>query len=309
MVEKRRRPCGLLWKGNAESGPGRWLEYRIEGLRFDEYLAMRRHGQNDREPDLKDFGDFLTVGGFPEHASEEPSSLVREKIKQDIVDKAIYHDLIQMSGDSGIDIERVRRLFVYFVQAPGTIFNAKNIAKYLEAKEPSVRNWLDLLRKTRLVLALDQYSKTASGSLKRSPHPKIYPFDHGIVTAFSSLPRPLSDPQLRGRVMETVVYRHLRDLVGGTAGDIFYYRWKNLQEVDLVVRHEERIIAIEVTAGADARSEKVKKFKTALGGFKHDRAVLIHGGTERGSRKGFAMLPLDRFLMQPASVLGEDADA
>jgi predicted AAA+ superfamily ATPase len=63
---------------------------------------------------------YLMAGGFPEHAQSDDYYQVRERLRADIADRAIRRDLLRL----GVDVERLRALFVYLVQDSGAILNA-----------------------------------------------------------------------------------------------------------------------------------------------------------------------------------------
>jgi len=62
----------------------------------------------------------LEVGGFPEHIQAMvPVREARQRIREDIAERAILRDLRQ----TGVDIERIRRLFVYLINGSGNAWN------------------------------------------------------------------------------------------------------------------------------------------------------------------------------------------
>ncbi len=122
--------AGVLRGGAVESGQGRWDELRIEGLSFGEFLRFNAPGQSAQETlqlSPNSVERYLTVGGFPEHALSDEYNQVRDLVRKDIAERAILRDLLSL----GLDVERLRKLFVYLIRDSGAIFNASTRARDL----------------------------------------------------------------------------------------------------------------------------------------------------------------------------------
>ena len=134
-----------LRQGGVESGQGRWDEIPIEGLTFGEFLRLGSLRDEDAAPtivrDPQAFERYLEVGGFPEHIQTMFPREARQRIREDIAERAILRDLRQ----TGVDVERVRRLFVYLINGSGNAWNQAKRADDLEANRKSVADWLSVL--------------------------------------------------------------------------------------------------------------------------------------------------------------------
>lgn len=298
--------AGQLRNGGIESGPGRWDEINIEGLTYSEFLML---GANDgetvqdvasREPGA--FRRYLLFGGFPEHArlgGQQQNPLAR--IRQDIVDRAILRDLRR----EGVDLDRVKRLFLYLITDSGSIWNAEARANDLGANSKSVVDWLTLLEQTHLVRRLErEVSSGAKASTKIKSRPKIYAADHGLITALSGGADPLSDSEIRGRVLEAVVYRHLRE--HDDAGNVTFFRPAEDLEIDFLLPGPRRSsVAIEVTSATDVDSRKLLRFTKAAGVAGSRKRLLIHGGIGRHSEGAVELVGAKDFLLAPDQWLGD----
>jgi hypothetical protein len=293
----------LLRTASRESGQGRWDEHLLEGLTFREFvgiLAGREESTDDfvrRVPNA--VGAFLAVGGFPEYVSASLSSSpsdrlkVRERLRADIADRAILRDLLRL----GLNVERVKDLFVYLVQDSGAIFNAASRARDLDADERSVRQWLRLLEDTHLLSRLDQHAVRPTA--RRRSQPRVYASDHGLVGAFALTPAPLDDPRVRARLYEAVVFRHLRSVRDKLGAELTFLRYRDDLEVDFVVASGSELTLIEVTSSTTASREKLKRIASAAGLVKADRCLLVHGGPVAGKQGRTELVPLLSFLLDP----------
>ncbi len=286
-----------------ESGLGRWDETLLEPMCFPEYLSLLEGGNKDpervfaQEPGTLE--RYLTIGGFPEHFKTgiESSVLVGRRLREDIAERAIMRDLAR----TGIDVTRAKDLFVYLAQESGSIFDARKLADTLQADARSIRQWQNHLVDTCLLRVLGRYGKGARSKMGGRQRPKIYAADHGLVNAFTPGPSPARDPDLRGRLYETTVYRHLRTL--GEDVDLSYFRVKDDLEADFVVQAGTQAAVIEVTAGRAPTRRKIGRLNAAGDRLGMDLRVLIYGGVEIATVSGVHLLPFHRFLLRPQSVL------
>ena len=297
--------AGHLRDGGIESGPGRWDEISIEGLTYSEFLMLGANpGEtaNDvaaREPSA--FRRYLLFGGFPEHArlgggQEDPLA----RIRQDIVERAILRDLRRQ----GVDLDRVKRLFLYLATDSGSIWNAEARASDLGANSKSVVDWLTLLEQTHLIRRLERDNARAKASSRLKSRPKIYAADHGLITALSAVSDPISDTDIRGKVLEAAVYRHIREF--DRSGNVTFFRPGEDLEIDfLIPRRGQPPIAIEVTGATNADSRKLLRFSKAARLAGSSRQLLVHGGIGLHSEGTVDLIGARDFLLAPENWLGD----
>lgn len=302
--------ASTLAHGGRESGLGRWDEHHLEGLTFREFVALNV-GEGEtieqtsrRLPNLKDL--YLALGGFPEYARSIDVRGVRARLREDISAKAIERDLARF----GLEIERVRALFTYLVASSGDIWDAQGRADDLKADRRTVGEWLQKLKDTALVVALDQHTGDKP-TLRLRARPKIYAADHGLVNAFASA--PLRSAEARPKVFETVVYRHLRELLRDPLDRLSYLRVGNRLELDFFLATADRRVGVEVTSSAEfkGRSSQLNEAAERLG---LDSVFLVYDGlaerevrTEKGPT--ITLLSLSSFLLHPERILEGRRDA
>lgn len=297
--------ASVLRQGSRESGQGRWDELWLEGLDFREFVALRSPPGESFAAALaaapNHFDDYLELGGFPEYANSEPSAEVRRRLRTDVVERAILRDL---AGRVENPI-RVRDLFVYLVQESGGLLNVQNRARDLGADHRSVASWLALLEDTLLVATLPLATPHAAARLRSQP--KVYAVDHGLVHVFAAVPQPGRDHEVRSRVFETVVYRHLRDLARDLEAQLGYWRGAKGAEIDFLLRGRDgRAVAVEVTTGWRPRPDKLAEVAKAGEGAGVARAILVHGGLEEGRVGAVHVMSLGQFLADPLRAVAEE---
>jgi predicted AAA+ superfamily ATPase len=291
----------LLREGTLESGQGRWDRLRIEGLSFVEFLRLL--GPNESSLDVfrrvpNAIDRYLAIGGFPEHVPSSNFSLIRERIRDDVADKAIRRDLIRL----GLDVERVHDLFVYLVQDSGAIFSARKRARDMGADERSVRHWIRSLEDAHLVELLPRHTGNAAARLRSQP--KLYASDHGFISAFTPIPKPNTDSGIRGRVLEAAVFRHLRDVRARLEqSHLSFFRDNGDLESDFVLEYPEGRLVVEVTASSDPPPRKFERLRSVGEMLSASKVVLLQGGLVRADGNEMSV-SLPDFLLNPPMILG-----
>jgi predicted AAA+ superfamily ATPase len=287
--------ASLLADASLESGQGRWDDHFLEGMTFLEYQRL----STDRRPEL--VLRYLRTGGYPGQLWEDNPGLGRKRLREDIIDRAILHDLLI----HGVDVARVKALFTYLIQASGSQWEAGNRARDLDADPRTASQWLRLLEQTGLVAVLPRWTPGKSGKVGKASselrqHPKVFAADHGLVLAFAA--QAADDAQVQGRVFETVVYRHLRSLADDGV-KVAYFRADDRYEIDFVVSLNGAWIGVEVTSAKAIDDRKIAKLIAAGARMRAKRLVLIYGGLVDEERQGIKIVPLHRFLTNPGRAL------
>jgi len=289
----------LLRDGARESGQGRWDEIYMEGLTFREFIQLHGRPGEELETVLRRAPNiherYLALGGFPEYVLQEDFPEVRRRLRSDIAERAILRDLSGL----GVDVERVKDLFVYLLQDSGAELNAEARARDLGADPRSVREWSRLLSDTLLVSPLERFNRNAAAGLRSKS--KIYAADPGLVMAFA--PLPVQDASVRAKAFEAAVYRHLRETAREREGRLSYFRQGEDLEIDFVLEDQSGLVAIEVTSGLRVRADKLERLRQAAKKLGTDRRLLVHGGVIEETAEGVETVPLQRFLLDPSALL------
>lgn len=291
----------LLRREGSESGQGRWEELRLEGLSFAEFLRLISIPGETLQETLRRVPNaverYLAVGGFPEHALSSDYYQVRERIRTDVADRAIRRDLLRL----GVDVERLRELFVYLVQDSGAILNAATRSRDLGADPRSVAHWVSLLEDTNLITRLYRHVGSAAARLRSQP--RIYAADHGLIAAFTPGGSLERGQNARGRAVEAVVYRHLREVARDVRADLTFFRHNDDLEADFVLDWKGGRTVLEVTGSLEPASKKFSRLLRVGDSLKTKRLLMIHGGVVDAANAPVTSLSLATFLLEPSSIL------
>lgn len=258
--------ASLIKKGT-ESLAGRTIEETIYPFSFYEYLSYRLKNKKlmailihlrdifipftfvdiivltPYVPEIKIvFEEYLEKGGFPNLFDVEEELLWKRLLREDIVEKVIYRDMVELYGIKKPEI--LEKLFLYVVNITSQILSVSDISNSLGLSREYSEKYLLYLEQALLIKRLKKYAKSIEKSLRSQE--KVHLLDPGLINAFSRAEK--------GRVLESMVASHLlRDgrvkgggggERGGKRGKVYYFRDK--YEVDLVYEIDNEIFPVEI---------------------------------------------------------------
>ena len=129
-----------------------------------------------------------------------------------------------------------------------SLFNAQEVANEVGVDGKTITHWLSVLQASYLVTLLPPYYENIPKRLVKTP--KLYFNDPGLACYLLDIesPKQLDRDKMRGAifenfiVMEAIKHRYNQGLEGG----VFFYRDSNQNEVDVLLKQEGEITAIEV---------------------------------------------------------------
>ena len=193
----------------------------------------------------------------------------------------LERDLRQFAQiDRLLDFRRVMELLGL---RSGQILNQSELGRDASVSQPTVHRYLNLLETTHLFERLPAYITNRTRRLMKSP--KAFWCDPGLAVFLSGYytHQGLRRARELGAFFETLVFLHLRVLVGLLIppARLYYWRTRGGTEVDFVIEHGRRLLAIEVKRSAhvgygDTMSLRafLREYPEASGG------LLLYGGRE-----------------------------
>src|SRR5690606_19332201 len=235
---------------SAESGAGRFTDFLLTPLTFQEYIHLKKldhliyggkiqYGNKDIQYCLthdpkelnKEFINYLNFGGYPEVVlSEKIQNDMGRYVKNDIVDKVLLRDLTSLYGIK--DVQELNRFFTYIAYNTGNEFSYETMSKESGIQKDTLKKYLEYLEAAFLIKVLNKVDINAK-RLKRVTSFKVYLTNPSLRTALFS-PVAETDSEM-GNMIETAVlsqWMHREKL------DLTYARWKEGRyegEVDLVL--------------------------------------------------------------------------
>ncbi len=241
--------AALKWH-STESGAGRFTDFLLPPLTFQEYIHLKgldhliRNGEiqygdknipyclsHDIKALNQEFVHYLNFGGYPEVVlSEKMQSDMGRYVKNDIVDKVLLRDLPGLYGIK--DVQELNRFFTYIAYNTGNEFSYETMSRDSGIQKDTLKKYLEYLEAAFLIKVLNKVGVTAK-RLQRITSFKVYLTNPSLRTALFS-PVAATDAEM-GNVVETAIlsqWMHREKL------DLQYARWKEGRkegEVDLVL--------------------------------------------------------------------------
>ncbi len=246
--------AALKWH-STESGAGRFTDFMLPPLTFQEYIHLKKMNHlifdgfldygtkslpycltHDVKALNKEFVHYLNFGGYPEVVlSEKIQSDMGRYVKSDIVDKVLLRDLPSLYGIK--DVQELNRFFTYIAYNTGNEFSYENMSKESGIQKDTLKKYLEYLEAAFLIKVLNKVDVNAK-RLKRITSFKVYLTNPSLRTALFS-PITETDEEM-GNMVETAV---LSQWMHSEKLDLTYARWKNGRtegEVDLVLVDDKR---------------------------------------------------------------------
>lgn len=229
----------LLHHGSSESLAGRFELLRATHWSFPEM----------RDAFGLDLDRYLFFGGYPGAialASDEERW--RRYILDALIETTISRDIQLMTR---IDKPALlRRLFALGCEYSGQILSYQKMIGQLQdaGNTTTLAHYLEVLGAAGLVMGLVKHGRERVR--QRAASPKLLALNTALVTAMSGRTAATfrSDPELRGRLVETAVGAHLVNGLIQTNARVGYWR-EGDREVDFVIDDGKQRLAIEVKSG------------------------------------------------------------
>ncbi len=145
----------------------------------------------------------------------------------------------------------------------GSLFNASEVAMELGVDSKTVSHWLSVLQASYLVTLLPPYYENITKRVVKTP--KLYFNDPGLACYLLDIesPKQLALDKMRGAIFENLVVMECikHRFNQGKEGNVFFYRDSNGQEVDILVKEEGQLTAIEVKSSMTYKADFAKTLK------------------------------------------------
>ncbi len=266
----------LMQRGLTESLLGRYEVLRMGHWSFDEM----------NEAFQLDLDQYLYFGGFPGSAGLiGDETRWRDYVRESLIAPNIEKDVFEMFRVDKPAL--LRELFSLGCVYSGQIMALDKAKGRLGGHTLTLKHQLTLLSHAGLLTGLYKYA----GQLirQRQSPPKFMVHNTALMSAMGShgFDEARADRSHWGRVIESAVGAHL---INTADGDTQVHYWRDGDdEVDFVIEHRGRLVAIEVKSRADTGSHRgLDEFRR-----RHPQArTVLVGGDE---------MPLGEFLRRPAA--------
>lgn len=235
--------------------------------------------------------DYLFFGGYPGAASLVGDvARWRRYVLDSLVETTVGRDILLLARVDKPAL--LRRLFELGCRSSGQILSYTKMLGQLQdaGNTVTLAHYLDLLAEAGLLTGLQKHAGHAAR--RRGSSPKLQVFNTGLLSAVSGLtPTDVrTDPELRGRLVESAIGSHLVNARATGICDVHYWR-DHGREVDFVVSNGRSLLAIEVKSGR--RRDALPGLAAFDLAFRPQRRLLVGGDG----------MPVEEFLDTPVETL------
>lgn len=282
----------LLMKQVSESLAGRAVYFILDPMALGEL-------HKTQPPDILArllAGDFIAEGSLPQAPSDPTETLMRGLMPAMLtldspqswtrwwdgyVATYLERDLRQVAQiDALLDFRKTMELVAL---RSGQLLNQSEVARDAQLAQPTVHRYLNLLETTNLFERLPAYTVSHTTRLLKSP--KAFLNDPGLAVFLSGYYEldDLKRSREYGSYFETLIYHHLRLLTRlmTPAGRLSFWRTRDGTEVDFVVEHGRRVMAVEVKTTNNPGYRDIAGLQSFLNEHKGAKAgLLLHSGRD-----------------------------
>jgi predicted AAA+ superfamily ATPase len=261
------------------------VEFAEPFVPSDGYFTKRR--QDVKEVAYKDIWAAIHRGSMPKlHANPEIDwqifygSYVKTYIERDV------RDLSQV----GDEVKFIRFMTV-MAGCTGQLLNLSSAARDVGVSAPTAERWLSILTASNIVYLLPPYHNNITKRAIKTP--KIYFLDTGLAAYLTkwNTPEVLQNGAMAGAFFETFV---ISEIIKSHANrgvldmPMYFYRDKEMHEIDLLIERDGAMHPIEIKKHADPSKKDIAAFgildkipgvRRASGGVvcMYDRLVTLSG--------------------------------
>ena len=240
----------LLEKGLAESLMGRYEEIRMSHWSYPEM----------REAFNMSLEQYIYYGGYPGAAQLiEDEERWANYVNGAIIDATINKDILMDSPISKPAL--LRQTFELSVAYSGKILSLTKILGALQdaGNTMTLAGYLNLLGDSGLVTGLQKFSVDMAH--KRASIPKYQVYNNALLSVLSGLSfkEAVTDSKRWGQIFESAIGAYIISEAFVHRFEVYYWREGN-DEVDFVLKKNQKIVAIEVKSNGETKTTGMERF-------------------------------------------------
>jgi uncharacterized protein len=226
-------------------------------LPTDEYFGERRKQLADVA--YEDVWKMIHRGSMPE-LCENPDfdwqmfygAYVRTYIERDVRDLSEIGDTVKFT-----------RFMTAAAASSGQLVNLSSLARDVGISQPTAERWLSILVASNIVYLLKPYSNNITKRAVKTP--KLYFLDTGLAAYLTrwNTPDVLKNGAMAGAFFESFV---ISEIIKGYYNKgivdppLYFYRDKDMNEIDLVIEENGTLYPLEIKKHADPQKKDLDVF-------------------------------------------------
>lgn len=233
----------------SQSLAGRTAILKLLPLSIKELASEEEDNTND---------DFLIKGFYPAIYSEnrEPTRAYRN----------YYETYLERDVRQLINVKDLR-LFQTFIRLcagrTANLFNASALSGEVGVSVPTIKSWLSVLEASFIIFLIQPYYENIHKRLVKTP--KLYFYDVGLASYLLGIENKtqMSHDPLRGALFENLIVSEVLKsrFNQGKESNLYFYRDSNGNEIDILQKNGNELVAIEIKSATTFNSAFLKNMK------------------------------------------------
>ena len=271
---------------------GRHLKLELFPFSFAEFLtyhnlaAKNTLDTKEKITILKQFNEYLRLGGFPEIVISENIEELKQ-LYQDILIK----DLLVRFGIRETKSFRETALFLLSnISSPISFHKVRDVLGVKSVT--TVKNYIDFMEEAYLFFAIPKFDYSVKKQIVNDR--KVYAIDTGVVNAVS-----FKFSGNAGKILENAVFLELKR----RKKEVYYHRGK--RECDFVVREygkiEEAIQVAQTIAPAETKKRELAGLREAIETYKLEKGLILTHEEESAMKengKTITVMPIWKWMLE-----------
>ena len=234
------------------------VDFNTPFIPTEEYFTERKKNLSD--VDYSEIWKIIHRGSMPE-LCENPDfdwqmfygAYLRTYIERDVRELTEIGDTVKFS-----------KFMVAVAAMTGNLLNLASLARDVGISQPTAERWLAILVASNIVYLLQPYSNNITKRAIKTP--KVYFLDTGLAAYLTkwNTPDVLKNGAMAGAFFESFVVSEIIKSYynkGVLEPPIYFYRDKDMNEIDLIIENAGVLHPIEIKKHADPSKKDIEAFK------------------------------------------------
>ena len=233
------------------------VDFNMPFIPTDEYFAERKKSLADVNYD--EVWNILHRGSMPE-LCENPDfdwqmfygAYLRTYIERDVRDLTDIGDIVKFT-----------KFMVAVAAMSGNLLNIASLSRDIGISQPTAERWLSVLVASNIVYLLQPYSNNVAKRAIKTP--KVYFLDTGLAAYLTkwTTPEVLKNGAMAGAFFESFIVSEVIKSYynrGVLEPPIYFYRDKEMNEIDLIIENAGVLHPLEIKKHADPTKKDIEAF-------------------------------------------------
>ncbi len=226
----------------------------------------------------KNYAWHILSGGYPEVIAEEIDPI---DWFPNYISTYIERDVRQLKNINNLFL--FTKLLRMCAGRTGQILNMASLANDCGIDQKTVAAWLGVLQSSYIIYLLKPYYNNFNKRITKAP--KLYFYDTGVVCSLLGIKsaEQIAMHTAKGALFENLIVTELlkNRFNAGESDNLFYWRDKTGNEVDIITENAGQLTAIELKAGETINPDFFKglTYFSAISG-QNVEQLLVYGGNQ-----------------------------